>query len=44
MKEVSDEVEFLRADKLESFLQMDTDRDDMILIGMVKDSKVPKIS
>ena len=32
MKEVSDEVDFLHADKHESFLQIDT----LILMGMVK--------
>ena len=38
IKQVSDEVDFLHVDKLESFLQIDTDGDDMILMGMVKHS------
>ena len=39
-KEVSDEVDFLNVDKHESLLQTDT----MILVGMVKHPKVPKIA
>ena len=34
-KDISDEVDFLHADKQESFLQIDT----MILMGMVKHSQ-----
>ena len=39
-KEVSDEVDFLHADKHESLLRINT----MILTGMVNHSKVPKIA
>ena len=39
-KEVSDEVDFLHADKHESLLRINA----MILTGMVNHSKVPKIA
>ena len=36
MKKVSDEVGFLHVDKHESFIQIDTDGDYLILMEMVK--------